>query len=136
MQNLLAGQIDLMIDQAANCLPHLRAGKIKAYAVAAPDRLAALPDIPTADQAGLAGFHSAVWHAMWAPAATPGAIIERLNGAARQALANPRLRQQFADLGQDIPPPQRQTIEVLAAFQKAEIEKWRPLMKLAKQKSD
>src|SRR5204863_524316 len=78
MQDLLAGQIDLMIDQAANCLPHLRAGKIKAYAVAAPDRLAALPDIPTADQAGLAGFHSAVWHAMWAPAATPGAIIERL----------------------------------------------------------
>ena len=136
MQDLLAGQIDLMIDQAANCLPHLRAGKIKAYAVAAPDRLAALPDIPTADEAGLAGFHTSVWHAMWVPAATPGAIVERLNGAVRQALANPRLRQQFADLGQDIPPPQRQTTEALAAFQKAEIDKWQPLMKLAKQKTD
>jgi len=102
MQDLLAGQIDLMIDQAANCLPHVRAGKIKAYAVAAPERLAAAADLPTAAEAGLADFHTAVWHAMWAPPGTPGAIIEELNAAARFALAEPKLRQRFADLGQEI----------------------------------
>lgn len=136
MQDLLAGQIDLMIDQAANCLPQIRAGKVRAYAVAAAERLPAAPDIPTADESGLPGFHTAVWHAMWVPSATPGAIIERLNTAAQEALANPRLRQRYADLGQQIPPADQQTPQALAEFQKAEMEKWAPLMKAAKLKND
>jgi tripartite-type tricarboxylate transporter receptor subunit TctC len=136
MQDLVAGQIDMMIDQAANCLPQVRAGKVKAYAVAAAERLSAAPDIPTADEAGLPGFHASVWHAMWVPAGTPDAVVYRLNVAVREALLDPRVRQRFAELGQDIPPEDRQTPRALDDFQKAEIEKWTPLMKLAKLKSD
>jgi tripartite-type tricarboxylate transporter receptor subunit TctC len=136
MQDLLAGQIDLMIDQAANCLPHVRSGKIKAFAVAAGERLAAAPDIPTAEEAGLRGFQTAVWHGMWVPSGTPGAVIARLNGAAREALASPELKQRFADLGQEIPPAEQRTPQALDAFQKSEIKKWGPLMKVAKGKTE
>jgi tripartite-type tricarboxylate transporter receptor subunit TctC len=129
MQDLLAGQIDMLIDQAANSLPQLRSGKIKAYAVTASVRLAAAPDIPTTDEAGLPGFQVSVWHAMWVPRATPAAIIERLNAAARAALASAALQRRFADLGQDIPPVQMQSVGALAEFQKAEVGRWTPLMK-------
>jgi tripartite-type tricarboxylate transporter receptor subunit TctC len=136
MQDLLAGQIDMLIDQAANSLPQLRAGKIKAYAVTASERLAAAPDIPTTDEVGLPGFHVSVWHAIWVPRATPAAVIERLNAAAREALASASLRQRFADLGQDIPPVQMQSVRALAEFQKAEVERWTPLLKAAGLKTD
>jgi tripartite-type tricarboxylate transporter receptor subunit TctC len=136
MQDLLSGQIDLLIDQAANSLPQLRAGKIKAYAVTAGERLAVAPEIPTVDEAGLPGFHVSVWHAIWVPRATPAAVIERLNAAIREALASTSLQRRFADLGQDIPPVEMQTVRALAEFQKSEVERWAPLLKAANLKTD
>lgn len=131
MQDLLAGQIDLMIDQASNSLPHLRAGDIKAYAVTAETRLASAPDIPTVDEAGLPEFHVSIWHGLWAPKGTPNAIIQKLNSAVMVALATPAIRQRLADLGQEIPAREQQSPEALATFQRAEIEKWWPIIKAA-----
>ncbi len=136
LQDLLAGQIDMMIDQPSNSLPHVLAGKVRALAVTAPTRLAAAPDIPTTDEAGLPGFYTSVWQAMWVPRGTPDAVIEALNKAVRDALADPKVGQRFRDLGQEIPPVEQQTARWLADFQKAEIDKWVPLMKAAKVKTD
>ena len=136
MQDLLAGQFDLMLDQTANSLPQVRGGRIKAFAVTARKRTPAAPEIPTVDEAGLPGFYVTTWHGMWAPRGTPAAVIERLNAAAREALATERVKQRFDDLGQDIPPPEMQTVAALAAFQKTEVERWTPLLRAANLKTD
>ena len=131
LRDLLAGQIDIMIDQAANSIPQVRAGTIKAYAVTDKARLAAAPDIPTADEAGVPGLHISIWHALWMPKGTPKDIIAKLNAAVVETLADANARQRLADLGQDIPPREQQTPQALAAYQKAEIEKWWPIIKAA-----
>jgi tripartite-type tricarboxylate transporter receptor subunit TctC len=136
LQDLLAGQIDMMIDQPSNSLPQVLAGKVKALAVTARARLPAAPDIPTTDEAGLPGFYTSVWQALWVPRGTPDAVIGTLNKAVQAALADPRVRQRFAELGQEIPPAEQQTARWLAEFQKAEVEKWVPLVKAAKVKTD
>jgi tripartite-type tricarboxylate transporter receptor subunit TctC len=130
-QDLVAGQIDLMFDQAANSIPRVRAGQIKAYAVTASARLAAAPDIPATDEAGLPGFYTVVWHALWAPKGTPREIIARIDSAVVDALADPAVRARLADLGQDIFPREQQTPAALASYHKAEIEKWWPIIKSA-----
>lgn len=135
MQDLMAGQVDFMFDQVANSLPPVRAGTIKTFGVTAKQRLASAPDIPTLDEAGLPGFTISVWHGLWAPAGTPKEIIDQLSDAAMDAMADPAVVARFHDLGQDIPPPDEQTPRALAAFQKAEIEKWWPLIKAANIKS-
>jgi len=119
MRDLVAGQIDIMFDQASNVMPQLNAGSIKAFAVTARDRLRAAPDLPTVDQAGLPDLYVSV------------DVIARLNGAARGALADPSVRQKLADLGQEIPAADQLTPEALAAYQKAEIDKWWPIIKAA-----
>ena len=131
MQDLLAGQVDLMIDFPASSLPQVRAGTIKAYAVTAPNRLPAAPDIPTVDEAGLPGFYMSAWQGIWAPKGTPKHVIDRLNGAVVNALADPSVRQRLADLGQEIYPRAQQTPEALGALQRAETEKWLPIIKAA-----
>jgi tripartite-type tricarboxylate transporter receptor subunit TctC len=131
MQDLIAGQIDLMLADAATALPQIKFGAIKAYALAAKSRLSAAPDIPTTDEAGLPGFYASLWYGLWAPARTPVEVIKKLNAAAVDALADDTVRRRLAELGQDIMPPERQTPEALAAFQKAEIEKWWPIIKAA-----
>jgi tripartite-type tricarboxylate transporter receptor subunit TctC len=129
MQDLLAGRIDLMIDYAANSLPQIGFGTIKAYAVTAPSRLPAAPDIPTVDEAGLPGFYVSAWEGVWAPKGTPKDVVGKLNTAIVAALANPSVRRQLADLGQEIYPREQQTPEALAALQQAEIKKWWPIIK-------
>ncbi len=131
MQDLVAGRIDLMVDQASNSIPQVRGGRIKAYAVTAKTRLAAAPDIPTVDEAGLPGLYVSVWYGIWAPGKTPRDIVARLNSAIVAALADSTVRQRLAELGQEIPPREQQTPEYLAAYHKAEIEKWWPMIKAA-----
>ena len=131
MQDLVAGQIDVMLDTPAVSLSQVRSGNIKAYAVTAKSRLAAAPELPTADEAGLPGFYFSFWHALWVPKGTPKDIIDKLNGAVVSTLADPAIRQKLVDLSQEIFPRDQQTPEALAAFQKAEIEKWWPIIKAA-----
>jgi tripartite-type tricarboxylate transporter receptor subunit TctC len=130
-QDLLAGITDLQLDTPAVSLPHVQAGALKAYAVTAKDRIAVAPDIPTTDEAGLPGFYFSFWHAMWAPKGTPKAIIAKLNAAIVAALADPDTRKKLTDLAQVIYPRDQQTPAALHAFQKAEIEKWWPIIKAA-----
>jgi len=136
MQDLVAGQIDMMIDSPTITLPQIRAGTIKGYAVTAESRLAAAPDIPTVDEAGLPGFYVSAWSALWAPKGTPKNVIAKLNAAAVNAFNDPGVRQQLADIGQELPPPDQQTPEALRSFQKAEIEKWWPIIKAANIKGE
>lgn len=131
MQDLVAGQIDMVLGDAATSLPQVRAGAIKAYAVAAKTRLAAAPDIPTADEAGLPGFYAYLWFGLWAPAKTPQDVVAKLNAAAVDALADPGVRRRLAELGQDTVARDRQSPEALGAFQKEEMEKWWPIIKAA-----
>jgi tripartite-type tricarboxylate transporter receptor subunit TctC len=131
MQDLVAGQIDMMITSTTDAMPQVRAGTIKAYAVATERRIPSAPDIPTVDEAGLPGFHTQMWHAIWAPARTPKDIVARLNAAVADALADPAVQKRLADIGQDIPPPGKRTAEALGAHHQAEIEKWWPIIKAA-----
>jgi tripartite-type tricarboxylate transporter receptor subunit TctC len=131
MQDLIAGQTNLMFDQAANSLPQLRAGKIKAYAIAAKTRLPLAPEIATVDEAELPGFYASVWHGLWVPKGTPREVIAKLSSAVVNALADPRVRSRLTDLGQEIFPSEQQTPEALGMLQKAEIEKWWPIIRAA-----
>jgi tripartite-type tricarboxylate transporter receptor subunit TctC len=131
MQDLVAGHIDLMIDQVGNALPQIREGKIRAYAITAKARLPAAREIPTVDEAGLPGFHVSVWRGLWAPKGTPVDVIAKLNGAIRDALADPAVRGIMTDLGQAIPPPEEQTPDALGALQRREIDKWWTIIKAA-----
>jgi len=131
MQDLIAGQINLMLDQSSNSLPQVRNKQIKAFAVTSKTRLAAALDIPTVDEVGMPGFYISVWHGLWVPKGTPKPIIAKLTAAVQVALANPNVRKRLADLGQEIPPRDRQTPEALATLQKAEIKKWWPIVKAA-----
>src|SRR5262249_55066164 len=131
VQDLVAGQSDIVLDTPATSLPQVRAGNIKAYAVTARRRLAIAPEIPTADEAGLPGFYFSFWHAFWAPKGTPADVIAKLNAAAASALADPPTRQKLVDLAQELFPPEQQTPQALAAYQQAEIDKWWPIIRAA-----
>lgn len=128
VQDLIANQIQIMIDQSSNSLPHVRAGKIRAYAVTAKQRNAAAPDIPTTAEAGFPGIEVAIWHGLWAPKGTPRDIINKLNAAAVAALKDPEIRKKLEDLGQDIPTPDQMQPDTFAAYQKAEFAKWKPII--------
>ncbi len=131
MQAMLGAQVDLMILQAAAALPQARAGTVKILANLSPQRSAVIPNVPTSDESGLPGLYAAGWFALFAPKGTPKEVIARLNAALVDALADPALRARFGDLGLDVAPRELQTPEGLAAFHKAEIEKWWPIIKAA-----
>jgi tripartite-type tricarboxylate transporter receptor subunit TctC len=131
MTDLVAGTVDLLVVQGAVALPQIRAGKIKALANLSPQRSASMPDIPTSDESGVKGLYMSGWFGFWAPKETPKDVIAKLNAATAEALADPALQKRFSDLGLDVAPRQQQTPEGLAAFQKAEIEKWWPIIKSA-----
>jgi len=136
LQALLASEIDIYVTQVGSGIELVRAGKIRAYAVTAPKRQEAGPEIPTVDEAGLPGLHTSVWHGIWAPKGTPRDVIMKLNAAIVETLADRNVRQRFANLGQEIPPREQQTPEALYAHQKAEIERWWPLIRAAGLKAE
>jgi tripartite-type tricarboxylate transporter receptor subunit TctC len=130
-QDLVAGQIDMIMDTPATSGQHVRNGLMKAYAITANKRAPAMPDIPTVDEAGLPGFYFEFWHAIWAPKGTPRDVIARLNAAAATALNDPAVRERLLKAGQELYPPEMNTPEALGAFQKTEIEKWWPVINAA-----
>jgi tripartite-type tricarboxylate transporter receptor subunit TctC len=131
MQDLVAGHVDLLVVQAAAALPQVRAGTIKAIANLSPRRSAAVSDIPTSDEGGVSGLYASGWFGLFAPKGTPKDIVAKLNDAMAQALADPAVRTRFAELGLDVASREQQTPDGLAAFHKAEIEKWWPIIKAA-----
>jgi tripartite-type tricarboxylate transporter receptor subunit TctC len=131
IQDLVAGQIDVMLDTPAVSGALVASGAIKGYAVTASKRVAAVPDLPTTDEAGLPGFYFSFWHALWAPKGTPKEVVAKLNEAVVNALSDPAVRKRLTDIAQDIFPREQLTPEALLAFHKAEIEKWWPIIKAA-----
>jgi tripartite-type tricarboxylate transporter receptor subunit TctC len=93
--------------------------------------LPAVPDVPTAAEAGLPGFEIANWNGIFAPKSTPKDVITKLNNAVSSALTDASVVQKLVDLGSEIPSREQQTPEAVAALQKAEIEKWWPIIKAA-----
>ena len=136
IQDLVAGQIDMVISDPVAALPQVRAGLIKAYGVTTKTRLTSAPDIPTLYEAGLPGFDISQWQGLWLPKGTPKHIVAKLNAAAVDALADPKVQARLADVGQEIFPRDRQTPEALRTFQKAEIKKWWPIIKAANIKGE
>jgi tripartite-type tricarboxylate transporter receptor subunit TctC len=136
IQDLVAGRIDVMIDLAANSLTQVRAGTIRAYAVAAKSRMVAAPEIATVDEAGLPGFYASTWHAFFAAKNTPKHIVAKINAAVVDSLADPQVRRRLTELGLEISAREQQTPEALGAHHKAEIEKWWPIIRAANIKAD
>ncbi len=131
LQQVLAGQLDIIIDQASGALSTAKGGGVRTYAVTAPKRLSSAPDIPTTDEAGLPGFHVSIWQGVWAPKGTPKDVIAKLNAAIAGALADPTVQKRLADIGQELPTKEQTTPEGFGAFHKAEMEKWTPIIKAA-----
>jgi tripartite-type tricarboxylate transporter receptor subunit TctC len=136
MQDVVAGQIETTFANTATSLPHVRAGSVKAFAVTAKNRLAIAPDIQSVDEAGLARLRFSLWAGLFAPRGTPKDIISKLNSAAVKTLGDPTIRERLAEQGFEIPPREQQTPEALGAYQRAEIEKWWPIIKAANIKAE
>jgi tripartite-type tricarboxylate transporter receptor subunit TctC len=127
----MGGQVDFMCDQTTNTTAQIKGGRVKAYAVTTKTRVPSLPDLPTAEEAGLSGFEVTVWHGLWAPHGTPPAVIEKLNAALRAALKDPAVVQKFAELGSEPVSPERARPEALRVRLKTEIEKWSAMIRKA-----
>jgi tripartite-type tricarboxylate transporter receptor subunit TctC len=131
LNDLIAGQIDIIVDQTSNSIAQVRAGTIRAYAVTDDKRVESAPDIPTTDEAGLPGFHMTLWSGLWVPKNTPKDVVTRLNQAAVEALNDPAARKKFQDLGLEMPKSSQLSPEALGGWQQAEIAKWWPMIKAA-----
>jgi tripartite-type tricarboxylate transporter receptor subunit TctC len=131
MNDLVAGQIDMIVDQTSNSIGQVRAGNIRAYAVTDSKRVESAADVPTVDEAGLPGFHMTLWSGLWVPKDTPKDVVAKLNAATVEALNDPAVRKQLENLGLQMPPKDKLTPEALGAWQKAEIDKWWPMIKAA-----
>jgi tripartite-type tricarboxylate transporter receptor subunit TctC len=136
MQDLLAGQIDFMIEPSSNFKSLIAAGSVKPFAITGRTRLASSPDIPTADEAGLPGFSASLWYGLWVPRDTPKDIIAKLNATLMQVLADSSVQTRLGELGIQITPVAQQSPEVLRAFQKAETERWWPIIKASNLKAE
>jgi tripartite-type tricarboxylate transporter receptor subunit TctC len=136
VQDMMAGQIDMMIEPSSNFTAQVLAGTIRAIAVPAKTRMTSLPDVPTTDEAGLPGFYASIWFGLWAPKGTPKDIVAKLNAATVTALADPNVKNRLAKLGQTVSARDMQTPEALGKFQKAEAAKWWPVIQDANIKID
>jgi tripartite-type tricarboxylate transporter receptor subunit TctC len=136
IQDLVAGQIDLTFTMVASSLAQARGGHIKPYAVMARSRWWATPDTPAIDEAGVSGLYASFWHGLWAPKGTPKDVVAKLYAAVADTLADMPVRQRLTDLGQQIWPREQQTPQALATLQKAEIDKWWPIIKAANIKAE
>jgi tripartite-type tricarboxylate transporter receptor subunit TctC len=136
MTDLISGQVDIMVVQAAVTLPQLQAGTVKVLANLSPQRSAAIPDIPTSDESGVPGLYMSGWFGFFGPRGLPKDVLARLNGAMKATLADPAVRKRFVELGLDVASAEQQTPEGLAAFQEAEIKKWWPIIKAANIKGE
>jgi tripartite-type tricarboxylate transporter receptor subunit TctC len=135
IKDIMGGHIDMTFEQAISALPSIRGKIVKAFAVTSSTRLAALPDVPTVDEAGAPGVHMSAWTGLFVPKGTPKETIAVLTKAAMDTLADPALIKRLEDLGQTVPPPEQQTAEALRTFHKAEIARWWPLIKAANLKA-
>ncbi len=131
VQDMMAGQIDMMIEPSSNFTAQVQAGTIRAIAVPAKTRLSSLPDVPTTDEAGLPGYYASIWFGMWAPKSTPNEIITKLNSAAVAALADENVKAKLNKLGQQVAGRELQNPASFAVFQKSEADKWWPIIKAA-----
>jgi tripartite-type tricarboxylate transporter receptor subunit TctC len=136
MQDMLAGQINFMCTATGSFLPLVHAGQIKAFAITAPKRIKAAPEIPTVDEAGLPGFYVGIWNALWAPAGTPKEIVAKLNAAANAALSDPAFQKKIVELGLDMPPDNQRTPQGVADKRDADDAKWWPIIKAAGLKAE
>jgi tripartite-type tricarboxylate transporter receptor subunit TctC len=131
LNDLVAGQIDIIVDQLSNSINQVRAGTIRGYAVTDDKRAASAPEIPTTDEAGVAGLHMTLWSGLWVPKGTSREIVAKLNAAAVEALNDSNVRKAFENLGLQMPPADKLSPEALGEWQKAEIAKWWPMLKAA-----
>ena len=131
VQDLMAGQIDMMIEPSSNFVAQVQAGTVKALAVTAKTRHPGMPDVPTVDEAGLPGFYVSIWFGLWAPKGTPKDIVAKIDAAAIAALADADVKAKLNKIGQQVAAREQQTPEALGAYQKAEAEKWWPIIKAA-----
>jgi tripartite-type tricarboxylate transporter receptor subunit TctC len=136
MQDLLAEQIDFMIEPASNFKSLIGTGGVKPFAITGRTRLSSSPDIPTANEAGLPGFFASLWYGLWVPKNTPKEIVAKLNATMVQVLADPATQKRLEQLGIEITPLAQQSPEALRAYQKAETERWWPIIKAANLKVD
>jgi tripartite-type tricarboxylate transporter receptor subunit TctC len=136
MQDLLAGQIDFMIEPSSNFRSLVAVGSVKPYAITGRTRLAASPDIPTADEAGLPGFFGSLWYGLWVPRDTPKDIVAKLNATLMQVLADSAVQTRLGEFGIQIAPAAQQSPESLRAFQKAEAERWWPIIEASNLKAE
>jgi tripartite-type tricarboxylate transporter receptor subunit TctC len=136
IQDMLAGQINFMCTATGSFLPLVHAGQIKAFAVTAPKRIEAAPEIPTVDEAGLPGLYVGIWNALWVPVGTPKEIVAKLNAAANAALSDPAFQKKMVELGLDMPPHVQRTPQGLAAKRDADDAKWWPIIKAAGLKAE
>jgi len=136
LQDIVAGQIDLMFVEQSTMVGHLRGGTIKAYAILAKKRSAAVPEVPTIEEAGGPSLDIFTWRGMWVPKGTPAHVVARLNSAVVEALGDPAVQKRIADIGHEIVPRSQQTPQALGAHHKAEMEKWLPMIKAAGIKTD
>jgi tripartite-type tricarboxylate transporter receptor subunit TctC len=136
MSALLGGEVNLYMAVVAAAVQQTRLGKVRAYMVTAKSRQSAAPEIPAADEVGMPGLYTSVWHALWVPRGTPREANMKLNAALVDAIGNPDVRKRFVDLGQEIPPREGLSQQSLASHHKAEIDKWWPLIREAGLKAE
>lgn len=136
MNDLRGKQIDMSCDQATTTTSHIKAKAIKAYAVTTKARISDLPDLPTADEAGLKGFDLSVWNGVFAPKGTPEAVVKKLTEAVQAAIAEPKYVERLKDINTFAPTKEEATPEGLGKQFVTNLERWAPIVKAAGQYAD